>query len=264
VSPMPGSVLPSLTGTRVIVTRAPHQAGGVAEHLRRLGATVKLLPLIEVVPPADPRPLRAAATAAVDGRYDWIVLTSANAVTALVGALPSGGGLSPHCQLAVIGIASERALLATGYEPSFVSGGRRGEDLVEELGAVIAPGDSVFLPRAADARRVVENGLVAFGARVNAVSAYDKRLPSDTTGRARMLLTEMPIGWMTFTSPSIVEHLLEVHDPGHMADLGTVKAASIGPTTTEALRAAGIPPTAEALQPSAEALVDALLRAHAS
>ena len=261
---MPGTALPPLAGTRVIVTRAPHQAGDLTEQLRRCGATVELFPLIEVVPPADPRPLRVATTAAVEGRYDWIVLTSANAVTAFTTALPSGGKLPLHCRLAVIGVATNRALLAAEYEPAFVSSGRRGEELVEGLRAAIGPGESVLLPRAADARRVVENGLVACGAQVDAVCAYDKRLPSNAPRRARTLLAAGPIGWMTFTSPSTVEHFLEVHEPGHMADLGTVKPASIGPTTTEALRGAGIPPTAEALQPSAEALVDALLRAHAS
>jgi len=81
---------PPLRGLRVVVTRAEHQAGGLAEAFTAAGATVELLPLLEVIPPADPRPLeRAASELAL---YDWLVFTSSNAVEAF---LPLTGGSVP-------------------------------------------------------------------------------------------------------------------------------------------------------------------------
>ena len=75
---------------RIVVTRAEHQSAGLAAAFETAGATVEVLPLLEVVPPADPLPLeRAAAELFI---YDWVVFTSANAVEAF---LPIAGPLPP-------------------------------------------------------------------------------------------------------------------------------------------------------------------------
>src|SRR5213076_1720918 len=66
----PGVVVPSLAGLRVVVTRAEHQSEGLAAAFERAGARVELLPLLEVVPPADPRPLARAAGDLAS--YDWL------------------------------------------------------------------------------------------------------------------------------------------------------------------------------------------------
>ncbi|HEV8631148.1 MAG TPA: uroporphyrinogen-III synthase, partial [Thermoanaerobaculia bacterium] len=74
-----------LHGRRVVVTRAEHQAEGLAAALAAAGATVERLPLLAVLPPEDPAPLAAAAASLAS--YRWVVFTSANAVRALFGAL---------------------------------------------------------------------------------------------------------------------------------------------------------------------------------
>ena len=43
----------ALAGKRVLVTRPRHQAASLAALLRQAGATPLLLPLIEIVPPAE-------------------------------------------------------------------------------------------------------------------------------------------------------------------------------------------------------------------
>ena len=75
-----------LAGVRVVVTRPPHQADGLCAAFAAAGANVLRLPMVDVVPPADPEPLLRAAASL--GRYRWVAFTSANAVTALVSALP--------------------------------------------------------------------------------------------------------------------------------------------------------------------------------
>src|SRR3954447_6317446 len=81
------SMLPNL---RIVITRSEHQSDNLAAAFAAAGAWVELLPLLEVVPPADPRPLERAATELA--LYDWLVFTSANAVEAF---LPLTGGALP-------------------------------------------------------------------------------------------------------------------------------------------------------------------------
>ncbi len=93
-------------GLRVVVTRAEHQSEGLAAAFELAGAQVERLPLLEIVPPADPRPLeRAASELAL---YEWIVFTSSNAVEAF---LPrTGGALPSRLKVAVVGPATAEAL----------------------------------------------------------------------------------------------------------------------------------------------------------
>jgi uroporphyrinogen-III synthase len=90
-----------LQGRRVVVTRAPEQAGRLVERLRAAGAEVIEMPTVAAEPLED----RAALDGVLDalGEYDWLVLTSANGAAALGQAPPlpveeggsGGGGLEP-------------------------------------------------------------------------------------------------------------------------------------------------------------------------
>ncbi len=71
-----------LAGKRIVITRPPHQADVLANRLRELGAEPVLLPTITIQPPRDLAPLDDALRH-VD-HYDWLILTSANAVTTIV------------------------------------------------------------------------------------------------------------------------------------------------------------------------------------
>src|SRR5437764_14451239 len=95
-----------LAGRRVVVTRAAHQGEGLLRAFAAAGAVVESLPLLEVVPPADPRPLeRAAAELAL---YDWLIFTSTNTVEAF---LPlTGGALPARLKVAAVGAATAAAL----------------------------------------------------------------------------------------------------------------------------------------------------------
>ena len=70
-----------LSGRRVLVTRAAHQAGKLSEGLRALGAEPVEVPVLEIRPPASFDPLDRALRQL--NRYDWLILTSANTVMAL-------------------------------------------------------------------------------------------------------------------------------------------------------------------------------------
>jgi uroporphyrinogen-III synthase len=246
--------VPPLTHLRVVVTRAGHQSETLATAFGRAGARVELLPLLEVVPPADPGPLERAVTDL--RRYDWAVFTSANAVEAF---LPLAGILPPELKIAAVGPATAGALRARGLEPHLTAGRADAEGLAADLAPRVA-GRRVLLPQAADARPDLLAGLTAAGAEAVAVVAYDKRLPPEAAGRAAELFSAHPLGWVTFTSPRIVRHFAGLFGAGWERRRGELRAVSIGPVTSAELRRQGVEPV-EAARPGEAEMVAAVVAA---
>src|SRR5438128_11738031 len=73
-------VLP-LSGVRVLVGRARHQASALSFALRELGAEVIEIPFIEIRKPRSFHPLDSALKKL--DIYDWLILTSVNGVEAM-------------------------------------------------------------------------------------------------------------------------------------------------------------------------------------
>jgi uroporphyrinogen III methyltransferase/synthase len=245
---------------RVTITRAAHQAEKLAAAFRAAGFTVEHLPLLEVVPPADPRPLERAVYDLES--YDWLVFTSANAVDAF---LPlTGGALPPDLRVAVVGPATAEALRARGHEPGLTASRPDAEGLLADLASLVTQGHRVFLPQAADARPVLAEGLRQTGAEVAVAVAYDKGLPAEAHVQAERLFRDSPIGWVTFTSPRIVHHFVDLFGEGSIGDWERRRpellAASIGPVTSAELRRRGVQGIAEAETPGEEGLVRAVSR----
>lgn len=245
-----------MRGSRVVITRAAHQAEGLTDAFRAAGLTVEHLPLLEVISPADPRPLeRAASELAL---YDWLVFTSSNAVDAF---LPLTGGSLPHrLRVAVVGPATAEALRAYEVEPHLTATRADAEGLLADLAPLVDRSRRVLLPQAADARPTLAEGLQRAGAEAVVVVAYDKGMPTDARERAERLFAGTPIGWVTFTSPRIVRHFVELFGEDWARRRLELRAASIGPVTTAELRRQGVDQIAEAATPGEEGLVEAVLR----
>ena len=103
-----------LGGHGVVVTRARSQSSVLVERLTGLGATVVELPVIVAADPRDGGDgLALAAGRLCSGAYDWVALTSANAVGRLLAALAA---LAPatvpaSVRWAAVGPGTARALL---------------------------------------------------------------------------------------------------------------------------------------------------------
>lgn len=255
---------PLLAGLRVVVTRAAHQAEPTVRAFEGAGARVARLPLLEVVPPADPAPLQEAL--ADLGAFGWIVLTSSNAVDQVLGRLGWPPTLPAGLRVASIGAATSEALRARGVEPDLEPPDARAEGLAAELLPLLgSPGSSrVLLPQAADARPVLEQELRRAGADAVRVDAYAKRVPPDASERAREIFGTARLGWVTFTSPSIAGAFRDLWREGWEERRRGLLAASIGPVTSDALRALGVEPAAEAASPSDEEMVAAVVAAEES
>ena len=69
-----------LFGWRILVPRTKEQAGELSRKLRSFGGVPEEVPTISVEPPRNPLQMDKAVRGLVEGRYEWIVFTSVNAV----------------------------------------------------------------------------------------------------------------------------------------------------------------------------------------
>ncbi|MGD9798235.1 MAG: uroporphyrinogen-III C-methyltransferase [Acidimicrobiia bacterium] len=238
-----------LHGTTVVVTRARTQSSSLASRLAELGADVVEAPMIEVVDPADAgASLRSAAGGLAS--YDWVVLTSANAVERLMGAVRDARAFGP-ARVAAVGPATAAALAARGVVADLVPDEAVAEALLAAMGA--GPG-RVLLPQAAGARPVLRDGLAAAGWDVVVVEAYRTVacVPS-----AEVVERVRAADVVTFASSSTVTAFLEAFG----RDAVPPVVVSIGPVTSRTAAAGGLTVDVEADVHTVDGLVAAVLAA---
>ena len=246
----------TLNGRTVVVTRARDQASRMVERLASLGAAVVELPVIATGPPADGgAALAEAAEGLAAGRYSWVALTSANAASRLLESLGPHAGRVP-ASWAALGEGTATALRGAGIEPAVVADVATSAGLVDAFPPLppgAGPTRTVLFPRAEEVRGELAAGLRANGWDVDEVVAYRTVAatpPSDAVERARRADA------IAFTSSSTVAHSLRVL--GRDGVPPTV--ASIGPSTSDTAREAGLEVTVEAASHTIDGLVDALAR----
>lgn len=231
-----------LFGRRILVTRARGQAGALSRRLAALGGEPVEVPLIDVLPPADPAPLDAALSALE--RYRWVVFTSANGVEFFFRRLWESGRDAralAATRIAVVGEATANALAGLGLRPDLVPERFRGEALVAPLADACAPGDRVLLARGDLASPDLPAGLRARGVAVEEAVAY-RTVPAREGGEeVRRLLSAGHLDAVTFASPSAVENFLAAVGEDAAGLLGDAVVACIGPVTADAARARGLP-----------------------
>jgi len=247
-----------LAGRRVLVTRAAHQASKLSDGLRTLGAEPVEVPVLEICAPKSFARLDEALKQL--HRYNWLILTSANAVRALADrAAILGIPLNPASSLkvAAVGEATAAAAKAAGLPVAVVPRNYVAESLVECL-ASQAAGQRILLARAEIARDVIPDALRAVGAEVDVVDAYRNRMPEAAPRLLQRALANR-IDAATFTSSSSVTHLAEAAKQSGIAfPFASVQAISIGPITTKTLRELGWEPAAEATVADIAGLIEAV------
>jgi len=228
-----------LAGRTVVVTRGAGTDDALSARLRQLGAEVLEFPAIALADAEDFGPLDAALRDLE--RFAWAAFASAHAVEETVRRLDALGlprGLLADRRLACVGPATGARLEALVRAPDLMPAEATGA----ALAAALAPhvrGRAVLVPRAAEARPELGSGLRAAGAELVDPVAY-RTLPAAPGSLSPLgaLLAAGRVDAVTFASPSAVQ--------GTVMGLGTdaprlagVLLGAIGPTTAEALRAAG-------------------------
>ncbi len=277
-----------LSGVRVLVGRARHQAGALSAELRKLGADVIEIPFIEIRKPRSFRPLDSALKNLSD--YDWLILTSVNGVEAMwermkrtrhgfSGAVrraqgESGSADRARLRIAAIGPATQRAIEQRGMKVDVVPQEYVAESVVRSLKRKVK-GKRVLLVRAKVARDVIPRELRKAGAQVDVVEAYETVVPRASRARVRNTLNHPRLRphIVTFTSSSTVRNFVTLlgaaetksqpQTPGkentHHASLKGILMASIGPVTSSTMREFGLRVDVEAEEFTIPGLVQAIV-----
>jgi len=237
-----------LTGRSIAVTRATAQAGALASRLRELGAQVVRVPAIRTRPLPGP-PLDPAG-------YDLVCVTSANGVEGLFERLAAGGRDAralAGARVAAIGAATAAALRERGIVADVVPGRAVAEGLVEALAEL--PVERALVVRARGGREVLADALRVRGAHVDVVEVYET-VPEALSAAA--IEAARVADYITFTSASTVRFFCQAAD-GAPALPDTVRIASIGPVTSEALREQGLAVHVQAARHDIDGLLEALV-----
>ena len=255
-----------LTGTRILVGRAKHQASALSARLKELGAEVIEIPFIEIRSPRSDKPLDSALTRITE--YDWVVLTSVNAAEAVAARIKhlqitSDALKKPH--IAAIGPATRKAVEGLGLPVAVVPKQYVAESVVESLRAKVA-GKRVLLARAKVARDVIPRELRNLGAQVDVVEAYETVVPAASRRKLQMVMNDpwLRPNVVTFTSSSTVRNFVQLLGgrgrPPHTS-IDRVQFASIGPITSATLRELGLPVHIEAREYTIPGLIQAIVAA---
>jgi uroporphyrinogen-III synthase len=252
-----------LSGVRVLVGRARHQAGALSGELRRLGATVLEIPFIEIRKPRSYKPLDSALKNLE--RYDWLVLTSVNGVEAMWERLHRLGLTNrnlKNLRIAAIGPATSKAIEQCGIKVNVVPKEYVAESVVRSLRRRV-DGKRVLLVRAKVARDIIPRELRKAGAHVDVVEAYETVVPKSSRARLRSVLRNLRRRphVITFTSSSTVRNFVGLMGRRSAVVLDGISLASIGPVTSSTLRDFGFRADIAAREFTIPGLVDSILRA---
>ncbi len=250
-------------GQRVVITRTRHQASQLRRLLDEQGAISMEASTIELVPPDD----WSAVDDAVRNiaRYDWLVLTSVNGVSALAQRLDALEldarhlGKQGQLKIAAIGDATEAALfdqlrLRADLVPTRFVAESLAADLIARHDVA---GLRFLLLRADIARPALPKLLHQAGGVIEELVVYQTRRPRRLPTEVVAAFETKQVDWVTFTSSSTAKNMIELLGDGRDL-LDGVRLASIGPITTQTLRDLGLEPTVEATTSNINGLVEAM------
>jgi len=243
-----------------VITRAAGQSEALARELTARGAIAVVLPLVSFAEPEDFATLDAAL--AEMQQFDWMVLTSAQAVRAVVkrgeelkvNLIRTAGKL----QIACVGPVSAEAAEKAGFRVEYVAETHTGAGLAAELGQRLQ-GAKVFLPRSDRANPDLPLALEQHGAEVTEVTAYRTLRPTAINERNLKQIADGAADAVLFFSPSAVQHFVELFGGEQLRALQDKLAiAAVGPVTANALREAGARRLVISADTTAAAVIEAL------
>jgi uroporphyrinogen III methyltransferase/synthase len=251
-----------LFGKGILVTRAADQAGEFSRLLATHGAQVFECPTIRLVPP--PSLVELDAGIAELASFDWLILTSGNAVRHFFGRLAELGRDAralANCRVCAVGPKTAAAIREFGINPDLVPTDYKAEGVVAEFGKLAMTGQKVLFPRADKAREIIPPALTAMGAAVVAPVAYCNTLPDGMPAAVLQALEEHCIHCVTFTSSSTVENLAAMLGENRFLRLlEGVAVAAIGPITAKTCRDLGLEVHVEPVNYTLDAMTNEIVK----
>ena len=233
----------SLVGWRVLIPRTQDNTAALVSMLRRHGAVPSEVPTISVEPPRTPQQVERAVRGLVEGRYEWVGFTSANAVRAVREKLQEYGldarsfsGL----KVAASGVGTVDALIEFGVRPDLTPGGDQStSDLLDvwpPFDSLLDPINKVFLPRADIATDTLVAGLTELGWEVEDITAFRTVRAAPPPAPVREAIKTGGFDAVLFTSSSTVRNLVGIAGKPHQSTI----IACIGPNTAKTAEEHGL------------------------
>jgi uroporphyrinogen III methyltransferase / synthase len=251
----------ALYGWKVLVPRTKEQAGVMSERLGVHGAVPVEVPTISVEPPRSPAQMERAVKGLVDGRYQWVVFTSTNAVRAVWEKFHEFGldaRAFAGVKIACVGEATAERVRAMGIVPELLPSGEQSSDgLLADFPPfddILDPVDRVLLPRADIATETLAAGLRDRGWEIDDVTAYRTVRAAPPPAETREMIKTGGFDAVCFTSSSTVRNLVGIAGKPHARTI----VACIGPATAETAVEFGLRVDVQPEVAQVSALVDAL------
>jgi len=250
-----------LFGWRILVPRTKEQAGSLSTMLRRFGGVPEEVPTISVEPPRNPQQMDKAVRGLVEGRYEWVVFTSVNAVKAVREKFDEYGldaRAFSGLKVAAVGEKTAESIASWGIRADLVpSGEQSARGLLEDwppYDELLDPINRVFLPRADIATETLVAGLLELGWEVDDVTAYRTVRAAPPPAPVRDAIKSGRFDAVVFTSSSTVRNLVGIAGKPHPSTV----IAAIGPATAKTCEEHGLRVDVLAAKPAVEVLAEDL------
>jgi len=247
-----------LHGYKILITRATDQAGDIVNYIYKLGGTAVCIPMIEI---GEPESWDACDKAIIHSKkYDGVIFTSANAVRGFVSRLEEK---FPHAKLLIqkrtiyaVGKKTKESLTEFGILTHAVPEEYTADAVVEMIKKTGVAGKTFLFPVGNLTRDIIDTGLTEAGAVVDRIPVYTTSKPADVDReQLNKLLEDKALDFITFFSPSGVQHFFEMVDT---QDIENIPIAVIGQTTYDAVAGYGIQPQIKPGEATAEDLINTI------
>ncbi len=247
-----------LFGTRILVTRARHQASTLSKLLSERGAQPIELPAIDIQAMDNTGELNQAISNLE--QYQWLLFTSVNGVEAFFQQLYSlnlDTRALNGLKIGAIGPATAKALETRGIIPDYLPEIYTSQGFIAGLRGWDIAGQRFLLPRADIADNELTTGITQIGADVHEIAVYRTAPATEAISRARQMLMSGEIDVITFTSSSTVSNLVAALGK-ELPAINSAKVACIGPKTADTAAKAGLKVAIVAKQQTISGLVAAI------
>lgn len=253
-----------LFGKRIVVTRTREQASELVSLLSENGAYCLEHATISIHPPDSWQETDAAIERLQD--FDWLLFTSINAIHHFFKRLHKKGldCRSLHgVSIAAIGRVTADILLEYGLKADLIPESFTGDGLAAAMVEQGLQGKNVLIPRALQARKVLEETITQHGGEVVIAPVYQNVPPVYEGTVLREEIKKGEVDMVTFTSSSTVTNfvsMLNVADDTELQELlKDVKIAVIGPVTAKTALKHGLKIAAQPETFTISAMVDSIV-----
>lgn len=247
-------IAPHLHGVRVLVPVTSRRT--LSDRLSAAGARVDAVEFIAIAPSSTPAELAVATARWCSGQYDWMAVTSRNAVAAMAELAAIAGTTlgepQPAARVATVGESTLEVCADVGLVVALVPAGQAtANGIVAEMphgtGRVLAPLGNLASP-------VLARGLTRKGWTVDSVEAYRTVDGPGLDAATAEALRAGEVDAVLLTSGSVAERFA-----GQCPNVAaSTRIVAIGETTAASANASGLEVHAVAATPSYDGIVTAL------